>query len=152
MPSVDSVVLNDYSIVVNFAKAAAATFTITLNAGNIRFVAYVPDMLEAAGGWIVVTAVSHEFEIYTAQSASETFNVQSAKVIAVTVTVAPIYTTKHSASETFNVGSAEIMSISAEVKDARETVTADNTETFVCSTAVITRLTASVEGVGVIPV
>lgn len=152
MPSVDSVVLNDYSIVVNFAKAATATFTITLNAGNIRFVAYVPDMLEVAGGWVVVTAASHEFEIYLAQSASETFNVQSTKVIDVTAIVAPIYTTKYLASETFNVGAAEIMCISAEVKDARETVTADNTEIFVCSPAVITNLTASVEGVGVIPV
>lgn len=153
MPSISSIVLNDYSIVVNFTKAATATFTITLNAGNIRFVAYVPDMLDtSAAGWVVVTAASHEFEIYIAQSAYETFTVQSAKINTVTANAAPIYTLTQTTSESFNVGSATLRSVSAEVVDARVKVTASTSESFVCGSATIATLTASVEGVGVIPI
>ena len=101
---------------------------------------------------VVVTAASHEFEIYIAQSASETFTVQSAKINTVTAKAAPIYTLTQTASESFNVGSATLRSVSAEVIDARVKVTASTSESFVCGSATITTLTASVEGVGVIPI
>lgn len=151
MPSISSVILNDYSIVVSFTKAATATFTITLNAGNIRFVAYVPDMLEVAGGWVVVTAASHEFEIYLAQSASENFNVQAAQVKSVSAEILPIYTIEQQAKEHFSVAAPVISNIQAEIKDAREKVTATESENFNVQAAQIISISATIEGIGIIP-
>lgn len=152
MPSISSVILNDYSIVVNFAKAATATFTITLNAGNIRFVAYVPDMLEVAGGWVVVTAVSHEFDIYIAQRASESFNVQAAQIKSVSAESLPIYMLEQRAIEYFSVATPVIHNIQAEIKDARETVTATESENFNVQAAQIISISAIIEGIGIIPI
>lgn len=151
MPSISSVVLNDYTIVVNFTKAATATFTITLNAGNIRFVAYVPDMLEVAGGWVVVTAASHEFEIYLDQRASENFNVQAAQVKSVSAEILPIYTIAQQAKEHFSVAAPVIGNIQAEIKDTREKVTATESENFNVQAAQITSISATIEGIGIIP-
>lgn len=152
MPSISSVVLNDYNIIVNFTKAATATFTITLNAGNIRFVAYVPDMLEAAGGWVVVTAVSHEFEIYLAQSASESFNVQAAQVKSVSAEILPIYMIEQQAKEHFSVATPVISNIQAEIKDTREKVTATESENFNVQAAQIISISATIEGIGILPI
>ena len=152
MPSISSVVLNDYTIVVNFTKAATATFTITLNAGNIRFVAYIPDMLEVAGGWVVVTAASHEFEIYLAQSASENFNVQAAQLKSISAEILPIYTIAQQAKEHFSVATPVISNIQAEIKDAREKVIATESENFNVQAAQIISISATIEGIGIIPI
>lgn len=152
MPSISSVILNDYAIVVTFTKAATATFTMTLNVGNIRFVAYVPDMLEAAGGWVVITATSHEFEIYFTQSASENFNVQAAQVKNIFAEILPIYTLEQQAKkECFNVTSPVISNVQAEIKDTREKILAIENENFNVQAAQVISISATIEGIGIIP-
>lgn len=152
MPNIASVSCIEKTIIITFEKAAEATFTITFAGNNIRFAAFVPNMLEEAGGWVVIEPFSHEFEIFQTAEAKEHFNVIAPKLLNLSTEILPIYTIGQKANEHFNVAAPIVQNVSIEIKDAREKVEATENETFNVAAAQVTNISAIIEGIGIAPI
>lgn len=151
MPSIASVSCGNKTIVVNFTRAAEATFTMSFAGKNIRFAAFVPDMLEKAGGWVVIEPFSHEFEIFQTAETEEHFSVAAPQLLSMFTKILPIYTIAQQASEHFSVTAPILRQVSVEIKDAREKVVATESECFNVVAAQITNITTTIEGIGIVP-